>query len=423
MLALPALGAEAQGFEGTWRGGPVRMQVAIESWGRDCGPRPQSFTGEATGNVRISESGEQLVIHGTPQRRTDRCWSENRAVRRVSSTHDGQRWRVVCRTGPDDPRGETGTYTLSASGEDRLNYREVSDYDWQLNESRCKARMTVTQTFSRVGAPTPTPEEPTPEPPTCTPGEPARIRLRPEEAEIEPGGLVRFSARVVDSAGCPIRGRNIRWSLTGSEGANGTMDDGLFTAAENAAEAEGEFTIRASAGPLRAESTVVVRTADLSDLIARRATVGVTRRLPAPGGRTRARARPSRDSHRQRRRRDRAPAWRACIGNTLEPVGTQPRRRGVAGRSHDRRRQARRCSDLRRPPRRARGAPKHPRRLSSPCARSGRRGGTRKGTIKGGHHPLSREYSGRHGVVRSHARGDVHPAGQPRYGALRCRTV
>ncbi len=279
MLALSLFGtaASAQGYEGTWRGGPVRMQVSIESWGQDCGPRPQSHTGEATGSVRISEAGDQLVFNGTPVRRTDACWSENRMVRRVSSTAEDGRWRVVCRTRPDDPRAETGTYTLTASGTDTLNYREVSDYDWQLNESRCKARMTVTQRFSRVGAAaTPTPEQPTPEQPSCTPGEPARIRLRPSEAEVEPGGQVRFSARVVDAAGCPVRGQHVRLTLSEPEGANATIDDGLFTAAENAAEAEGEFEVRASAGSLRAEASVVVRTADLSDLIARRATVGVT---------------------------------------------------------------------------------------------------------------------------------------------------
>jgi hypothetical protein len=253
------------------------MQVNVESWGPDCGPRPQSFTGEATGSVRVSEAGEQLVIHGTPERRTDACWSENRLVRRVSSTHEPGRWRVVCRTRPDDPRGETGTYTLTASDENRLNYREVSSYDWQLNESRCKATMTVTQVFSRVLGATPTPEAPTPEVrPSCTPGQAAQIRLRPSEAAVEPGGQVRFTARVVDAAGCPLRGQNIRFRLIEPAGARGTLDGGLFTAAANAAEAEGEFSVTATAGSFRAEAKVVVRTADLSDLIARRATVGAT---------------------------------------------------------------------------------------------------------------------------------------------------
>ena len=278
-LVTSAGSAEAQGYAGNWRSGPARMHVTVESWGPDCGPRPQSSTGEATGSVRITEDGDQLVIHGTPERRTNRCWSYNRNVRPVSSSHRDGTWRVVCRTRPDDPRGETGTYSLTASDENRLSYREVSNYDWQLNESHCKARMTVTQVFTRVGAqttPTKVTPEPQPEQPRCTPGSPAGIRLRPREAQVEPAGVVRFTARVIDGSGCPVPGQRVHWQLAAPGGATGELDGGLFTAAENAAEAEGEFTVTASGGGSSARATVTVRTADLSDLIARRATVGVT---------------------------------------------------------------------------------------------------------------------------------------------------
>lgn len=282
-LLVPALGspptAEAQGYAGNWRGGPARMQVTVESWGPDCGQRPQSNTGPAQGSVRVSEDGDHLVIHGTPQRRTDACWSDNPTVRRVSSSHREGTWRVVCRTRPQDPRAETGTYSLTASDDNRLSYREVSNYDWQLNESRCTARITVTQAFTRTGAaPTPTKATPDPPPerPTCTPGSPATVRLRPREAQVEPGAAVRFTARVVDASGCPVPGQRIRWELTRPSAAMGELEGGLFTAAENAAEAEGEFRVKASAGRMSARATVVVRTADLSDLIARRAAVGVT---------------------------------------------------------------------------------------------------------------------------------------------------
>ncbi|MBW2462519.1 MAG: hypothetical protein JRH11_12795 [Deltaproteobacteria bacterium] len=229
--------------------------------------------------MRITEAGDQLVIHGTPERRTNRCWSYNRNVRPVSSSHRDGTWRVVCRIRPDDPRGETGTYSLTASDDNRLSYREVSNYDWQLNESHCRARMTVTQVFTRAGTrttPTKATPEQQPEQSRCTPGSPAGIRLRPRDAQVEPAGAVRFTARVVDGSGCPVPGRRVQWQLAAPSGATGQLDGGLFTAAENAAEAEGEFTVTASGGGSSARATVTVRTADLSDLIARRATVGVT---------------------------------------------------------------------------------------------------------------------------------------------------
>lgn len=276
---LVAGSARADGpYEGTWTAGPTRIEVSVSSWGPDCGPRPQSTTVPSPGNVRITQDGDHLEFHGRTTQRTDRCWSENRAVRRVSSSHQSGVWRTVCRTPENDARAETGTYTLRASGEDRLELSDVSRYDWQLNESRCVGTITSSQTFTRVRTgggstrPDPVPE---PQEPACTPGAPARIRLAPQNAEVEPGGEVRFRARVVDAAGCTVRGRNVQWSLVEPDARTARLTNGVFTAAANAAEAEGAFTVVARAGELEARTQVTVRTADLSDLIAKRTSGGV----------------------------------------------------------------------------------------------------------------------------------------------------
>jgi len=271
--------ARADGpWEGVWNAGPTRIRVEVESWGPDCGPRPRSTSAPAAGRVRVSQSGDHLTFHGRATRRTNGCWSENRAVRRVSSSYQSGTWRTTCRTPASDSRGETGTYTLRANGDDRLDFVDISRYDWELNESRCRATITSAQTFTRVGASggsEPEEEEPEPERPACTPGDPARLRLRPTEARVEPGGEARFRARVVDGAGCPIPDRGVRWELRSPSAASAELRGGLFQAADTAAEAEGEFRVIATSGDLRAQATVVVRTPDLSDLIAKRTSGGV----------------------------------------------------------------------------------------------------------------------------------------------------
>jgi hypothetical protein len=283
MVFAPGLARAQTSYAGAWNAGSTRLQVEVTSWGRDCGPRPASTTIPGGGQVRITEDGDQLVFRGRDTQRTDGCWSANPAVRRVSSTRQPGEWRVVCRTPPSDSKAETGTYTLTIDGEDRLVFRDVSRYDWQLNESRCVGTLTSTQVFTRVRAATAeTPTEPT-EAPRCTPGEPHELRLRPAESRIEPGGTVRFSARVVDRAGCPIPGARVQWDLRHAASIRGTLEGGVFTAAETAAEAEGDFIVVARSGSMRAEAKVVVHTADLSDLIARRTSFGVVQGAEDPG--------------------------------------------------------------------------------------------------------------------------------------------
>ncbi len=239
----------------------MTIRVEVTSWGGDCGPRPQSTTTPGGGTFNITQSGDHLTFQLRRRRTTRSCWSENRAVRRVSSSYQAGTWRVVCRTPPDDSRGETGRYTIQAVGNDRLNFSDTSEYDWQLNESRCRARMRATQSFTRVSGGRTSTTEPEPPRPRCTPGAAARILLRPARAEVQPGAEQCFTARVVDSAGCALRGRP---SLRVSGG--GRIRGSCLSAPDEA----GTVTVVATAGGLSAEAVVTVRTMDLSDLIARR---------------------------------------------------------------------------------------------------------------------------------------------------------
>jgi RNA polymerase subunit RPABC4/transcription elongation factor Spt4 len=270
-------------YEGTWRAGPTRIDVVVESWGPDCGPRPQSVTGRGGGTVQVEQQGDHLVFRAQRVTRTDGCWSENRAIRKVSSTAQAGSWRTVCRTAPGDSRGETGTYTVRASGGDTLELRDVSEYDWSLNQSTCKATSTSTQTLTRVretAAPPPLPPPPEEGPRGCSPGAPTKLVLRPARVEIEPGERTCLRARVTDAAGCAVAGATIAWALERPATRHGELSEGCFQAATGPA-AVGDFGVVATSGALRDRAVVSVKTRDLSDLIARRGEAGM---LAAPAG-------------------------------------------------------------------------------------------------------------------------------------------
>lgn len=269
LVGVPSARADGP-YAGTWREGPMSIQVAITSWGGDCGPRPQSTTTPGGGTFTITQDGDHLTFQMRRQRTTRGCWSENRAVRRVSSSAQAGTWRIVCRTPPEDSRSETGTYTLQAVSRDRITFRDVSQYDWQLNDSRCVATITTTQTFTRVSAPpvevaTETP--PAPSQPACTPTAPARIVLRPTEAELTPGAEQCFTTRVVDAKGCTVRSARVELSL--AEGP-GRVEGACYRAGDS----DGTARIVARTGSIRSEARVRVQAVDLSDLIARRSETG-----------------------------------------------------------------------------------------------------------------------------------------------------
>jgi hypothetical protein len=275
VLLSIALPVRADGpFEGDWRQGAMRIEVRVDTWGPDCGPRPQSSTAPARGTVHVTQEGDHLSFGG--RRSTRSCWSENRAVRLVSSRVQSGSWQILCRTAPDDPRRETATTTLRAAGTDRIELRDETAYDWTLNESHCTAQVTTTQTFERVvgASPEPRPEprpettpEPRPAPASCTPGTAARVVLRPADARVEPGERVCFQARVLDAAGCALREQSTALSL--ASGSVGALRGNCFEAAT-----AGTATVIGRAGALEARASVRVQTLDLSSLVARRAEGG-----------------------------------------------------------------------------------------------------------------------------------------------------
>lgn len=167
---------------------------------------------------------------------------------------------MSCRTSNNDPKAEYGQYILQAVGDDRLDLRQNSRYNWQLKESNCVADINETQTFTRVVLGATTPSRP-----TCRPGTATTLAVRPKKAALEPGQRICFRAVAMDANNCEIPDAPVEWSLRHSKALRGQLEGRCFRAADNAAEAEGEYRVIASWGALSDQAVVTVKAVDLSD--------------------------------------------------------------------------------------------------------------------------------------------------------------
>lgn len=283
VLGLGALGAsraEAQAeLAGTYTAGVSQTQVEVSTWGEDCGQRPRDAIDNSRPSVTVKAQGQQLsLVFPDRSLRTDGCWSGNPSLRLASASAANGRWRAECKTPDSDPKREHGVYSVTASAEGVLQLLEESSYDWQLNASRCVAKVRVTQRVARGSA-----LDDKPEPaPSCTPGPLAKLRLRPSSLQLTPGERSCFAVRAADAAGCPLRDSGpLKWELSKPQGATATLSGGCFKAAASAAEAEGRFVVSVSSGQARDEAVVMVATADLSDITARRGGSGAELALEA----------------------------------------------------------------------------------------------------------------------------------------------
>ncbi|MEM6956810.1 MAG: hypothetical protein AAF645_14040 [Myxococcota bacterium] len=258
-----AQGQEDVEFAGNWQASALQVRHTTRSWGPDCPgrlPATQTLPGGAT---TVRQSGDHLTFGGGVRGSTRTCWGDNPALRRVSSRYQNGTWTIVCRTPENDARAESGRYAFTASGANQIRFRETTEWDWQLNSSRCQVTRTATRTFSRAGvAPEPLPE-PEPERPRCEAGPPADVRISPSRTTVAPGERLCFSTRVVDAASCTVRGSRISLTARGPDGSQ--IEGRCFTAS-----AEGSYRIRAASGALSVEASVTVASEDLSDLVAQR---------------------------------------------------------------------------------------------------------------------------------------------------------
>lgn len=282
LAALPRVAA-AQDLSGAYHVTQDQTTVQIPEWGTDCGPRPTSRSGINGREATITSDGGQFTVQdGRHRTRTDGCWSDNPLVRRISASHTGTRWTVICQTADDNYQHEQGTYTIQVDGT-HITMRESSEYSWQMRESRCRASATRTLAFERAADANPAPVVDaghaiavTPPPPTnrcATPGAAARVQISPGRRPLAPGGRGCFRARFLDANNCEVTAGVpvVGWSMVRSGGTPGAsdaqMEDGCVRAPAGSGVAE--YTVTATAGTFTATAiAAVVSAQELQSLVA-----------------------------------------------------------------------------------------------------------------------------------------------------------
>jgi hypothetical protein len=242
--ARAGTGSDDAAFDGAWTITPLTETFVVQQWGRSCGPAPVSRTVFGAGPATVSRDGGELAITATAAHRTlhtDQCIDPMPTLARDAHSSDGRTWRTRCTTPSNDPRHAVvnAAYFLTADG--GITIGETGRYEFTIEGSRCVADVTREAIARRAPAPvasvsTAAPPLPAPTaaaagsaaatPPMApasddtrcsSPGDPARLEVRPSRKLLRLGDSYRFRALVVDANGCPT-GTPIQWSIAAPRG-------------------------------------------------------------------------------------------------------------------------------------------------------------------------------------------------------------
>jgi Double zinc ribbon len=282
LFASPAIFA-GQSHAGKWTMTSMTLNVTVESWGANCGPKPRSYSSKSARPVEIASRGKHLVF-SKGGIRTDRCGSPNPRVRTVNEKSSDGNWKRTCQTARNDPKYEYGDYSLVAIGNERLEYTAVSKFDWTLKGDHCVARSKERRVYVRGSeekaakkskGKTKTEEKKETEvtvQPGCEETGPAkRISIFPRNPVLGPGEQVCFKANAVDANNCRFDA-SVNWSVSqDGQPVRGLISrNGCFYAGETAADAEGSYSVTAR-GEGKVDSVELqVVFPDLTDLLAAR---------------------------------------------------------------------------------------------------------------------------------------------------------
>jgi hypothetical protein len=220
--------------DGGWNMTAVTETFTVQQWSPTCGPAPVSGTAMLGGPVKVRSDGPELVIEGGPRvLRTDGCIDPMPTLSRDSHTGDGQSWRTRCSTPPSDPRHAVINTGYFLTSPDTLSIAETGRYELTINSAHCVADVKRDASLSRIVlAPAASPTAAAPRPvaqpvapvaaapappaaakPDCsTPGDPARLEVRPSRKLLRLGESFGFHALVVDGEGCPTS-TGIQWTI------------------------------------------------------------------------------------------------------------------------------------------------------------------------------------------------------------------
>jgi hypothetical protein len=284
VTAWPAVArADGPSFDGAWTMTAVSESYKVQQWNTSCGPAPVSRTMIPGGPVTITPSGGELVISGARTLRTDQCLDPMPTLARNVHSQDARSWRTRCSTPPSDPRhAVVNTAYFVVPGDNAISIAETGRYEFTINDARCIADVQRGATVSRVvaaaaasassapagtasaaatdsaaatappatdttataAAPAPTTTTTAaaaaPKADCSTPGDPARLEVRPSGKLLKLGDSFAFHATVLDASGCPTA-TPIQWSV-----GVVTFKDGQAHAGTPSVDATGKLTLPTS---------------------------------------------------------------------------------------------------------------------------------------------------------------------------------
>jgi hypothetical protein len=258
-------------YDGAWTMTAISESFTVQEWSAPCGPAPVSGTLVPGGAVTVTGGGGELQISGGRRTlRTDQCLDPMPTLARTVHTQDTRSWRTRCATPPGDPRHAVVNTAYFVASDDAISIAETGRYEFTINEARCVADVKRNGTLSRVvaapaasattaasvSAPPATTEAPAPTVPPLattlpvpspapkvdcsTPGDPARLEVRPSRKLLKLGDSFAFRGTVLDANGCPT-GTPIVWSVSAV-----TFKDGLAHGGTPSIDASGNVSVPAT---------------------------------------------------------------------------------------------------------------------------------------------------------------------------------
>lgn len=270
-LALSSGTARAD-LDGQWKQGPLREQYTVQQWLPGCGPPPVSMSTGGGETITVRTEGDELSFIGAGRVfQTNQCYDPMPTLARDAHSRDpsGKSWQTRCTTPPSDPRHALMQTRVTVTSDTHIELAETGRYEITLKDGHCVADVSRSRSFDMiVNAPAATATTPAPvathEPVSAScasPGEPARLEVRPSKKILRTGESFAFQAIVRDANGCATSTATT-WSVVPSADGKSrlTVDDkGNVTAAGDAAE--GEVTIEVSAAGHTTKVTVDVSSA------------------------------------------------------------------------------------------------------------------------------------------------------------------
>lgn len=225
--------AAAGDLDGKWKQGPLREEFTVQRWVESaCGPPPVTTATGGGETITIGTEGDELsLIGGGRVFKSSQCYDALPTLVRDMHSRDpsGKVWRTHCSTPPNDPRRATMNTLLQVTGDHHIELVETGRYEIAQGQgASCIADVKRTRAFDRAGAaPAPTATAvpgPTAPRPSCTsPGEPARLEVRPSRKLLRTGESFVFTALVLDANGCATSTATA-WKAP-SDGKGLTVDD------------------------------------------------------------------------------------------------------------------------------------------------------------------------------------------------------